>query len=500
MRFEGRLFSSALASINLVAALLGLLVASGAFLRAAEPRGAGKLQRQMEKLGRGLVAVKQAEGKVFVSWRLLGTDPGGISFDLYRATEGSAPVKVNAEPITTATHFVDATAPTAKANAWFVRASGKGAEQTESTRCNLPANAPVQPFLSVPLQTPRDYAPNDASVGDLDGDGEYEIVLHQTGRGRDNAHAGVSSPPVLEAYQLDGTLLWRINLGKNIREGAHYTQFMVYDLDGDGRAEIACKTADGTVDGAGKIIGDANADYRNSRGYVLDGPEFLSIFDGRTGAALATTGYVPPRGRVADWGDDYGNRVDRFTACVAFLDGQRPSLVMCRGYYSRTVLAAWDWRDGKLTQRWVFDTHDGTPGNAAYAGQGNHNLSVGDVDGDGRDEIVFGAMCVDDNGRGLWNTGLGHGDALHLSDLDPAHPGLEVFDIHEQIRHDKGIDFRDAKTGEILWSKYSPDVGRGVAFDIDPRHPGYECWAAGPGSRRALQLQGRGDRSQASFL
>jgi rhamnogalacturonan endolyase len=154
---------------------------------------------------------------------------------------------------------------------------------------------------------------------------------------------------------------------------------------------------------------------------------------------------------------------------------------MCRGYYTRTVLAAWDWRDGKLSKRWVFDTHDGTPGNREYAGQGNHNLSVGDVDGDGRDEIIYGSVCVDDDGRGLWNTKLGHGDAIHLSDLDPERPGLEVFDIHEHVRHDKGIDFRDAKTGAILWSKPSPDVGRGVSFDIDPRHPGHECWAAGPG-------------------
>ncbi|MEO7318843.1 MAG: hypothetical protein ABIZ56_07640, partial [Chthoniobacteraceae bacterium] len=190
------------------------------------------------------------------------------------------------------------------------------------------------------------------------------------------------------------------------------------------------------------------------------------------------------------WGDAYGNRVDRFLACVAYLDGKRPSLVMCRGYYTRSVLAAWDWRDGKLTQRWVFDTHDGTPGNLAYAGQGNHNLSVGDVDGDGRDEIVYGSMCVDDNGKGLWNTGFGHGDAIHLSDLDPEHPGLEVFDIHEHVLGDVGIDLRDAKTGKPLWTKPSPDVGRGVAFDIDPRHPGHEVWAAGPGLNALYDCQG----------
>ncbi len=443
-------------------------------------------QRQMEKLGRGVVALAKADGTVFVSWRLLGTDADGVAFNVYRATDGGEPVKLNAEPLRDATCFADAGAPADKANEWFVRT----VEGTESTHFSRKANAPALPYLSVPLQTPPGYTPNDASVGDLDGDGEYEIVLHQAARGRDNSQAGVTEPPILEAYKLDGTLMWRINLGRNIREGAHYTQFLVYDFDGDGRAEVVCKTADGTVDGVGKVIGDANADYRNPRGYILDGPEFLTVFDGKTGAALATVDYVPPRGRVADWGDAYGNRVDRFLACVAYLDGKRPSLVMCRGYYTRTVLAAWDWRDGKLTQRWVFDTHDGTPGNLAFAGQGNHNLSVGDVDGDGRDEIVYGSMCVDDNGKGLWSTGFGHGDAIHLSDLDPEHPGLEIFDIHEHVRGEVGIDFRDAKTGKALWTKPSPDVGRGVAFDIDPRHPGHEVWAAGPGLNSLYDCKG----------
>ena len=342
----------------------------------------------------------------------------------------------------------------------------------------MPANAPVRPYLSIPLKTPAGYSPNDASVGDLDGDGEYEIVLHQVGRGRDNSQAGTTTEPILEAYKLDGTLLWRINLGKNIREGADYTQFLVYDLDGDGKAEVMCKTADGTVDGKGKVIGDASKDYRNDRGFVLDGPEFLTVFDGRTGAALATVDYVPPRGKVADWGDNTGNRADRFLACVAYLDGERPSAVFCRGYYTRAVLAAWDWRGGKLTQRWLFDSDDG---NRDYRGQGNHNLSVADVDGDGKDDIVYGACCIGSDGKGLYSTGLGHGDALHVSDMDPDRPGLEVFGIHERTRRDIGVSFRDARTGKVIWSKPSPDVGRGVAMDIDPRHRGYESWASGPG-------------------
>jgi len=358
-----------------------------------------------------------------------------------------------------------------------VRPVAGGKEQEASSPFTLPANAPALPYVTIPLQTPGGYTPNDASVGDLDGDGEYEIVLHQAGRGRDNASRGMTDPPILEAYDLDGAFLWRIHLGRNIREGAHYTQFMVYDLDGDGRAEVACKTADGTVDGKGKGIGDPNADYHNAQGYVLDGPEFLTIFDGQTGGELVTTDYIPPRGKVADWGDDYGNRVDRFLACIAYVDGERPSLVMCRGYYTRAVLVAWNYRDGKLTRVWTFDSDDGTPGNRDYRGQGNHNLSVGDVDGDGKDEIVYGACAIDHDGKGLYTTGLGHGDAMHLSDIDPDRPGLEVWSIHEKPSHPYGASLLDAATGKVLWGQKLQDPGRGVTMDIDPRYRGYECWA-----------------------
>lgn len=442
--------------------------------------------RQMERLGRGVVAVNQGDGKVFVGWRLLGNDPDAIAFNVYRAAESGKPVKLNDKPITEATSFIDAKADRTKSNSYFVRPVLNAREQPASASFKLPANSPARQYLSISLQTPPGYSPNDASVGDLDGDGEYEIVLHQAGRGRDNSQAGMTDEPILEAYKLDGTMLWRINLGKNIREGAHYTQFMVYDLDGDGRAEVACKTADGTVDGKGKVIGDAKADWRNERGFILSGPEYLTIFDGLTGAALATTDYVLPRGGDGSgWGDNRGNRVDRFLAAIAYLDGKRPSLVMCRGYYTRAALAAWNWRDGKLTRIWTFDSDDGTPGNEAYRGQGNHNLSVGDVDGDGKDEIVYGACVIDDNGRGLYSTRLGHGDAMHLSDLDPARPGLEVFNIQERF-DDAGANFRDAKTGEILWKKPSIKAGadgegpgRGLALDIDPRHKGFECWVRG---------------------
>jgi rhamnogalacturonan endolyase len=438
-------------------------------------------QRQMEPLGRGIVAIPEVGGKVFVGWRLLGTDPDEIAFNVYRSTGGASPMKLNSEPLRGATHFVDIGANGKEALSYFVRPVRDGLEGEAGAPFRLPANAPARPFISIPLQTLPGHTPNDASVGDLDGDGEYEIILKQEMRGRDNSQEGRTGETKLEAYKLDGRFLWRINLGKNIREGAHYTQFMVYDLDGDGKAEVVCKTADGTIDGMGRPIGDAGADYRNADGFILDGPEFLTVFEGATGKAMATTGYIPPRGKASDWGDNYGNRVDRFLAAVAYLDGSRPSVIMCRGYYTRTVLAAWNWRDGSLSHVWTFDSDDGTPGNRRYRGQGNHNLAVGDVDGDGKDEIVYGACAIDDKGKGLYSTGLGHGDAIHLSDIDPDRPGLEVFDIHERPRHPNGAEFRDARTGALIWGKPSPDVGRGIALDIDPRHPGYEMWASGRG-------------------
>ena len=460
--------------LTLIAAGAGLVTAP------ADPPAAPLPPRQMERLGRGLVAIHQGDGKVFLSWRLLGTDPETVAFNVYRMTGNAAAVKLTAEPLTTATCFTDS-ADLSQPTAYFVRPVVGGRELDPSPPFSLSANPPVKPYLSVPIKTLPGHTPNDAAAGDLDGDGEYEIVLKQEQRPRDNSQKGTTGETKLEAYKLDGTLLWRINLGKNVREGAHYTPFLVYDLDGDGRAEVVCRTADGTIDGMGKPIGDPAADHRNADGYVLDGPEFLTVFEGKTGRALASVDYLPARGKVSDWGDAYGNRVDRFLACVAYLDGERPSVVFCRGYYTRTVLVAWDWRGGTLTRRWTFDSDDGTPGNRDYRGQGDHSVSVADVDGDGKDDIIYGAMCVGSDGKGRYTTGYGHGDALHVSDLDPDRPGLEVFNIHEHVKGDVGVSFRDARTGKLLWSKPSADVGRGVAMDVDPRHRGAECWASGPG-------------------
>ncbi|MET8279224.1 cellulose binding domain-containing protein [Micromonospora sp. NPDC005174] len=431
--------------------------------------------KQMENLDRGLISVRSGSGNL-VSWRLLGTETSGVSFNLYRGS-----TRVNANPITGATTYLDSGA--AAGSAYTVRAVVGGAEQAASAPALQFANG----YLDVPLQVPAGgitpsgesytYSANDASVGDLNGDGTYEIVLKwDPSNAKDNSQSGYTGNVYVDAYTLTGTRLWRIDLGRNIRAGAHYTQFQVYDYDGDGRAEVAMKTADGTRSGTGQLIGSSSADYRNSSGYVLSGPEYLTMFNGQTGAIASTVTYDPPRGTVSSWGDSYGNRVDRFLAGTAYLDGQRPSLIMARGYYTRAVVAAWDFRNGSLTKRWTFDSN--SSGNGAAAGQGNHQLSVADVDGDGRQEIVYGAATIDDNGRLLYSTGNGHGDAMHVGDLDPGRAGLEVFKVDEDASKPSSW-FADARTGQILWSTpASGDNGRGVSADIWAGSPGAESWSA----------------------
>jgi rhamnogalacturonan endolyase len=467
----------------------------------------------MELLDRGVVAVPAIGGQGnLVSWRQLETDAPDLRFNVYR--DGK---RITLRP-TSATNLLDKSG--GKEAAYSVSAVVNGRELPKSRAAIVAANG----YISIPIDQPPGgttpdgtrytYEANDASVGDLDGDGRYEIVLKwYPTNAKDNAFGGYTGNTIFDAYTLDGKKLWRIDMGPNIRSGAHYTQFLVYDFDGDGHAEFVAKTADGTIDGTGKVIGDPHADWREHGGMVdtrdrtgaekladgrnverltgriLRGPEYLTVFNGRTGRATATVPFQPardpntlnPTGEQLKqtWGDAYGNRSERYLAAVAYLDGRKPSIVMARGYYARTTLAAWDFRGGKLTMRWMFDS--AKPGNEQFSGQGNHQLSVADVDGDGRDEIIYGSMAVDDNGRGLWSAGLRHGDAMHVSDLDPNRPGLEKWGVHEEVGRNGGIGsaLLDARTGEILWTtRADRDTGRGLAADIDPRYPGDELWGS----------------------
>lgn len=459
-----------------------------------------KLQR--EDLGRGVVAIRKDASTVTVSWRYLSSDPMDTGFNVYRNGK-----KITPEPVNAGTFYDDSYA-SQDAATYEVRPVVKGKETNRKNgRYTLPANAPTG-YIQIPMQKPANgvtpagdtytYSPNDASIGDVDGDGEYEIILKwDPSNSHDNAHDGYTGEVLIDCYRLNGEQLWRINLGKNIRAGAHYTQFMVYDLDNDGKAEIVMRTADGSIDGKGNVIGDATADYREpgemytpqkkkgdtrppaprlrNQGRIFKGKEYLTVFSGMTGEALQSIEYIPQRGELKGWGDNRANRSDRFLACIAYLDGIHPSVVMCRGYYARTVLAAFNWDGKNLKNHWTFDTDQ--PGNEHFAGQGNHNLRVADIDGDGCDEIVYGSMTVDHNGKGLYSTGMGHGDALHLTQFDPDNPQLQLWACHENKKD--GSTFRDAATGKVIFQlPHSTDVGRCMAADIDPTQPGVEMWSA----------------------
>lgn len=438
----------------------------------------GNAARNIENLDRGLVAVKTNDG-VFLSWRVLGNDPSDIGFNIYR--DGT---KVNSSVITNCSNLTDASG--SYSSNYTVKPVINGVEQAVGGTASVWSSQTLTLKLDPPTSSSCTYSPNDCSLGDVDSDGQWEIILKwDPSTSQDNSKSGKTDKVYLDCYELDGTRLWRIDLGYNIRAGAHYTQFLVGDYDGDGYAEVSCKTAPGTRDGLGKYLSKGPAandedtkSYRNSKGYILEGPEYLTIFKGSTGEELATVDYNPGRGTVSSWGDSYGNRVDRFLATNAYLgNNNNPSMVFCRGYYTRMAVTAYDWDGKTLSQRWYYNAP--TSGQGGY-GQGNHNLASGDVDGDGYDEIIHGACAIDHDGKFMYRTGAGHGDALHFGDLNPDRPGLEVYCVHEEPSSAYGYEMHDARTGEILGGmKTGTDNGRGMSADIDPNNRGYESWSGG---------------------
>lgn len=445
------------------------------------------VNRQMEDMGRGLVAVK-ADNGIFVSWRWQGTESLEVQYNLYKNG-----VKLNAEPMKLTNYMDNAGKISDK---YAVSAVVGGVEGEKCAEVSVWENG----YLEFPVSRPAsktlangedggEYTPGDASAADLDGDGEYEIVLKWNALVRDASKVGYTSECILDAYELDGTLMWRINMGPNIRSGEHDTQFMVADFDNDGKAEMAVRTADGTIAGDGTVIGNAQAKwYETHEGKNLDGPLFLTMFKGEDGTIIDSTDFYPQsKGTYEDgtewgidsWGDDYGNRSERYLGAILSLDGVTTSVVQARGYYDKTCIAAYSLKDGKIVTDWTFDSKLYNDFSPSASGQGYHNLSTADVDYDGKDELIYGNLVLDDDGKPMYSTGLGHGDSLHVGDLVPSRPGLEVYTCQEWRGAPYGFAMRDARTGEILYGlQTDTDNGRACTADIDPRYEGEEAWSA----------------------
>jgi rhamnogalacturonan endolyase len=491
-------------------------------------------QSQIERLDRGVVALPAAGGTGnFISWRFLGTDDEEATrFDIIR---NGVTIQKNVYK----TNYEDKGGTKTAKYQIVTKVDGEETATTDPVGVWNAVYLPVA--LSRPATGPNGgvYAPNDCSVGDVDGDGQYEIfVKWQPDNAKDNSQSGITDNTIIDCYRLDGTKLWRVDLGRNIRSGAHYTQFMVYDFDGDGHAEMMCKTGPGSLDGTGHYVNEAATDetikavsgtalYRSDAGRITGGQEWLTVFDGQTGQAIHTIFYNPNRnmnyGGAADgsvnWGvggkndtGSYGNRGERFLAAVASLGGpdENASAIFCRGYYDYAFIWAVDFDGQQLHQRWFSSHKNGSSytlttfdangkgtsktysnckptrgsGSGTMYQNGNHNMSVADVDGDGCDEIIWGSAALDHNGRLLYGTGWGHGDAIHLADHCPDRPGLEVFQIHEGNGY--GWDLHDAATGEILFSATGgADNGRGIAGNFDAKTHGSLFWSSNDGSPRS---------------
>jgi hypothetical protein len=427
--------------------------------------------RAEERFTRALVAAVNDAGQAYVGWRLLREDGAGVAFNVYRQTAGGAPQKVNAEPITSTTNLVDTTAPRDQANTWFVRVVSGGRELAPSDTASLPANSPPNRVRVIKLQ--GDYLFNRVGICDLDGDGVFDYVIKQPGAGHGLDPGTIRPSPdtfKLEAYNgRSGAFMWRYDLGWNMNMGVWWTPFITGDFDGDGKAEVALKMAPYAATRAEATIAEG--------GFVLEGPEYLTVLNGMTGREIARADWVE-RGDPARWGDSRGNRVNRNQIGVAKLDGRRLSILVARGTYTLMYVDAWNLVDGKLVKAWRWFGDESTP---KVQGQGAHGMHVFDFDGDGKEEVALGSVVVDDNGRTLWSNGLGHPDVFYAADIIPERPGLEIAYGYEDRQPINGIQVADARTGEMIWGH--PDSTAhihdwGMLADIDAANPGYEFYGA----------------------
>lgn len=464
--------------------------------------------------------------EALISWRYLKTDPTNVAFDIYKTAAGSAEVKLNDAPITDASCWQDATIDPTVDNHYRVTLAG----QTE-TLCEYDfTTQKAQTFYhkialnNAFTDATVNYNADDVQVAELDGDGELEIIVKREPYDGANQGGWQNGTTLLEAYKMDGTFLWRIDLGINIRSGSHYTSYVVYDFDGDGLSEIAFRSGEGTTFADGKVITDANGqvnDYRNRQeggtgwasgaalpticGLILDGPEYISVARGYDGRELARTDNIGRGGSGSNasrasywvdyWGDDYGNRMDRFFIAAAYLDGvpdeatnqrkSNPSLIITRGVYKNWQVWALDLKDGKLENRWKFDTIEHSD---KWQGMCSHALRVADLDGDGRDEVWMGSAAIDDNGAELWCSGNGHGDVLHVGKFIQDRDGLQLEGCYEEENTYAGTyglgypcQIIDARTGELISGQdagRNGDVGRSIVVDIDSENPGFEYWSS----------------------
>jgi rhamnogalacturonan endolyase len=425
-------------------------------------------ERIEEKLNRGMLAISMGEGKVYLGWRLLKADPENIAFNVYRSTAEQAPVKLNSQPLTKTTDFVDENAPLDQTNAWFVKPVVNGREKEACERAALAANPPVRQYKSLPLRD--NVRASMVGIADLNGDGIYDFVVkHSSGRGKDPGRVSPNSGAVkYDGYNgKTGEFMWRIDLGWNVDNGVWWTPMVVRDLDGDNKAEVCVRTSD--------YAASREDMYPSGQtGFLLDAPEYLAVYNGETGELIDKVGWIE-LGKVHDWGDNTGNRASRHMMAVAYLDGKTPAVLAVRGIYGMMKIDAYVLKNKKLEKVWRW-TNERAP--FMYQGQGQHTVKSGDIDGDGCDEVINGSLAIDNDGKTLWGTGLGHGDRSYMGDIDPDNPGWEIWYIIEDPHPRNGACLVDARTGMILFgadeSNRDNELGSCMAADFDTAHPGLE--------------------------